>query len=622
MEFDVPGLVAPTTLGSLGMLPTRNAESDPERIGFADRTEDGGWLEVSNAEFAGRVDRLARGFLAAGVGSGDRIALMAPNSLQWTVIDFALWSVGAVVVPVPSGASGGAARWILSDSGAVAVVVHGQDAATVAQVRPDLPELRDVWTFGSADVVDALDELSQGAEELTAAELRARTGSLDRDSPATVVYTSGTTDQPRGVLLTHGNFMTLAQNTTERLSELVERPDACTIVVLPLSHVLPRFIQVVSVLGQVRLGHSADMVTGADDIATFRPTFLLVVPHLLERLLGQVEQRAQGDGQGRLFAAAVRSAQQWSLRLDQGRSPSPLSRARRAIFDRTVHRRLHEALGGRVQALLCGGAPLSDALAHTFRGFGLPVLEGYGLTETTGSATVNTLQLNRVGTVGAPLPGTAVRIGEDGAVMIRGVGVMQGYWHDEPATRAVIDADGWLTTGDLGVLDEHGFLRITGRAVDLLITSDGTRVNPAALERELNTAPLVSHSIVVGEARAHLAALIALDPDALHLWSDNNGLERMDLREAAQDPRVHAEIGRAVKRLNALSPTMSVRAFRVLPGPLSPATGHITGGGKLRRGLVAHDYADEIEALYVDPVDVEGPARPGDRTNDAANHRR
>lgn len=602
MEFDVPGLVAPTSVGSLGMLPRLNAESAPTGIGFAEQTTDGGWSEVTHAAFAERVDRLARGFLAAGLAAGDRVALMAPNGLQWTTVDFALWSVGAVVVPVPSGAGSEAARWILSDSGSVAVVVHaGADAQIVAQVRPDLPELRDVWTFGSTDGVDSLDELSQGAEDLTVAELRARTGALDRNSLATIVYTSGTTDRPRGVCLTHGNFLSLAENTIERLRELVDHPDASTIVVLPLSHVLPRFIQVVAVLGRVTLAHSHDEGTTADDIATFRPTFLLVVPHLLERILGRVEQRADGDGRGRLFAAAVHAAQQWSRQAGQGRTPSVLLRARRTLFVRVAQRRMQDALGGRVQAVLCGGAPVAESLAHTFCGFGLPVLEGYGLTETTGSATVNTLQLNRVGTVGTPLPGTTVRIDDEGVVHLRGVGVMCGYWNDEETTRAALDDEGWLRTGDLGELDDHGFLRITGRANDLLTTSDGTRVNPAALERELTTAPLVDHSVIVGEGRPYLAALIALDGEALRLWADNHDRPPLDHATAAQDPAVQAEIERAVRRLDALSPaTMAIRRFRVLPGPLSAATGHVTSSGKLRRSLVAHDYADEIEVLYSD----------------------
>ncbi|KNX36952.1 AMP-dependent synthetase/ligase [Luteipulveratus halotolerans] len=594
-EFDVPPLVVPTQQGNLALLPVRNAEAEPHGVGYVRRASDGSWSEVTHAEFAAAVDALAKGFIAAGISAGDRVGLLSRTRYEWTLTDFALMAAGAVVVPVYETSSAEQVAWVLQDSGAVAVVVESSaHAATVASVRDDLPALHDVWLIDGG----GLDELVEGASEVTDAELRSRRTLADRSTPATIIYTSGTTGRPKGCVLTHGNFLTLTENAVERLKTVVEAPGSSTLLFLPLAHVFARLIQCVAVYSRVRLGHAADVRSVVDDLGSFRPTFVLAVPRVFEKIFNHAEQEAVASGKGRAFTAAVETAVAWSTAVDAGRRPSVLLRTRRAAFDRVVYRRLRDALGGRLEFAISGGAPLGERLGHFFAGAGMPVLEGYGLTETTAPATVNTPELRKIGTVGPPLPGVAVRIADDGEVLVSGVGVFSEYFANPDATSRALQ-DGWLRTGDLGSLDADGFLRITGRLKDIIVTAGGKNVAPAGLEDAVRLHPLVSQCVVVGDQRPYVAALITLDAEMLPVWARARGIEPMSVAEAREHPAVLAALQEAVDGANAaVSRAESIRRFHVLPVDLTEDNGYLTPSLKVRRTLVSRDFAGEISQLY------------------------
>jgi long-chain acyl-CoA synthetase len=595
-EFEVPPLVLPTTVGNLGLLPARNAAAAGPLVGYSRRSADGGWTDVTHSEFAAQVEQLAKGFMAAGLAPGERVALLCRTRYEWTLVDFALLAAGLVVVPVYPTAPPDQVEWVLRNSEVVAAVVETDaDAGRVAGVRRGLPALRDVWQIDG----NGLEDVTAGADEITDAEFRQRSTLADRDSLATIIYTSGTTGHPKGVELTHGNFLGLTENAVERLREVVDAPDAATLLFLPLAHVYARLVQVVAVYARARLGHVPTTDAVVDDLGSFRPTFVLTVPRVLESIYHRAEQEAVGDGRGRLFGRAMRVAEAWSRALDTPKGPSSRLRAMHLAMDRLVYRAIREELGGRLTSALSGGAPLGARLGHVFRGIGLPVLEGYGLTETTASATVNTPQLTRMGTVGLPLPGVSVRIGDDSEVQISGVGVFAGYLDDAAATERTLTEDGWVRTGDLGRLDAHGYLTITGRRSDLLVTSGGAKVSPAALEGAVRAHPLISQCVVVGEGRPHLGALITIDPMLLSLWCDNRDLEQLSSDGASTDDMVASEIKQAIRDANAsLDASAPIRTFTVLPVDLTTANGYLTPSDKVRRDLVQRDFAEEIAGLY------------------------
>lgn len=594
-EFEVPPLVLPTAVGNLGLLPARNAAAEPRHIGFS-RQVDGAWVDVTQEDFAAEVERLARGFIAAGLQPGERVAILSRTRYEWTLTDFALLAAGLVVVPIYPTAPREQVEWVLDDSSAVAAVVETpEDAGLLAALRRDLPDLRDIWQIDG----NGLDEVAAGATEVTDAEFRQRSTLADRDTLATIIYTSGTTGHPKGVELTHGNFLGITENAVERLREMVDAPDAATLLFLPLAHVYARLVQVVAVYARARLGHVPTTEHVADDLGSFRPTFVLTVPRVLESIYHRAEQEAVGDDRSRVFSRAMRVAEAWSRAMETPKGPSRRLKAQHLVMDRLVYRTLRERLGGRLTSILSGGAALSERLGHVFRGIGMPVLEGYGLTETTASATVNTPQLTRVGTVGLPLPGVSLRIGDDSEVQIKGIGVFAGYWHDEAATERARTDDGWLLTGDLGRLDANGYLTITGRRRDVLVTSTGAKVSPAALEGAVREHPLVSQCVVVGEGRPYLGALVTIDPMLLSLWCDNRDLEQLSGDDASTDDLVLAEITQAIRAANSgLDAATPIRAFTVLPVDLTTANGYLTPSDKVRRDLVRRDFAEEIEGLY------------------------
>ncbi|MGL4745045.1 MAG: AMP-dependent synthetase/ligase [Phycicoccus sp.] len=585
--------VSETGSGTLADIPRRWAAEEPERVLFAVRA-DHGWVDVTAAAFSAEVTALARGFAAAGVEVGDAVAIMSRTRYEWTVADFALWTAGAVPVPIYETSSADQVQWILADSGAVGVVVEtARHRDLVEQARAALPGLRQVWSVDGGD----LDRLGLRGADLGEPGLDSRRAGLDRTTLATVIYTSGTTGRPKGVELTHGNFLTLAENAAEELATVVRTDGASTLLFLPLAHVFARFVEVLAVTAGVRTGHSGNLATLLDDLAGFRPSFVLAVPRVFEKIYNSAEAGAEKSGRARVFAGAVATATAWSEAQDGGTLPFGL-RVRHALFDRLVYSRLRDALGGRMQYAVSGGAPLGTRLGHFFRGAGITVLEGYGLTETTAPATVNRPGALRIGTVGQPLPGVDVRIDDDGEVLLRGVGVFRGY-HGQPAATADALVDGWLRTGDLGDLDDDGFLRITGRKKEMLVTAGGKNVAPAVLEDRLRAHPLIGQCIVVGDGQPFIAALVTLDDEMYPGWATSHGLDDLPFARARTDERVLAEIQRAVDDANAaVSTAESIRRFAVLDTDFTVESGHLTPSLKLKRGVVMRDFSDEVDALY------------------------
>ncbi|WP_432487435.1 AMP-dependent synthetase/ligase [Kineococcus sp. SYSU DK018] len=591
-----PPLVPPATSGNLTDCVVDAAREVPGRVSASRKQADGTWRDVTAAEFLADVTAVAKGLLAAGVQPGDRVGLMARTSYEWTLVDVATWFAGAVTVPVYETSSAEQVRWILADSGAVACFAETADnAARVAAVREGLPQLRDVWTLASG----ALEELRTAGRDTGDDELEQRRTGTGPGDPATIIYTSGTTGRPKGCVLTHGNFLDLARNARAAIPEVLQRPDAATLLFLPLAHVFARFIEVLCLVCRIRVGHTPDAKDLLPDLAGFRPTFILAVPRVFQKVYNGAEQRAAAGGKLRaaVFEQAVRTAVAHSRALEGGGPSLPL-RARHALFDRLVYAKLRGLLGGRVEHAVSGGAPMGEHLAHFFRGAGLVVLEGYGLTETTAPLCVNRPSSIRVGTVGLPLPGTDVAVAEDGEVLCRGVGVFHEYRGREEETDGAFE-DGWFRTGDLGEVLESGHVRITGRKKEIIVTANGKNVVPATLEDRLRAHPLVSQAVVVGDGRHYVGCLVTLDEEALPSWGANHGRPGLDATRARTDEVVLAALQQAVDRANeAVSRAESIRRFRVLAGDFTIENGYLTPSQKVKRSEVLRDFAGEIDALY------------------------
>ncbi len=572
----------------------RHATMSPQRVLFSRRT-DAEWQDVTAAQFNAEVEAVARGLLAAGLQAGDRVALVSRTRYEWTLFDYALWWVGAVTVPVYPTLPSDQLAWVLTDSGAVACVVETTEHRyRVDEIRRNsAPELRHVWTIDE----DAVSTLSSMGEDIDAAELEKRRTAVGPDDLATLIYTSGTTGHPKGCMLTHANFMFEVGVAVQDLSELFEADDASTLLFLPLPHVFARVIQVGCVRTGVRLGHSADMRNLMRHLAEFRPTFVLGVPRVFENVFNAASQRAHSEGKGAVFDAAATTAIAYSQAMDRGHF-GPVLRLRHRLFERRVYADLRDALGGRTQYAVSGGAPLGSRLAHFFRGIGVTVLEGYGLTETTAAVTVNLPTAMKIGTVGRPIRGTSVRVADDGELMFRGGQVFRGYWHDDAATRDMLGEDGWMQTGDVGEIDDEGYVTVTGRKKEILVTTGGKNVAPGGLEDTVRAHPLVSHCLVVGEARPFVAALVTLDSAAFAGWRRRHG-KRGKPADLVTDPDLLAEVQTAVDQANAtVSAAESIRTFQILSTDWSEESGHVTPTHKLKRTQVMRDFSDAVERLY------------------------
>ena len=538
---------------------------------------------------------IAKGLVAHGIEPGDRVGIMSRTRYEWTLLDWAMWAAGAVVVPVYETSSAEQVMWIATDADVSFLVVESaRHAETVAEVRADLPSLREVLVIDDG-ALDALRAAGAGVDD---AEIERRRRLASLADVATIIYTSGTTGRPKGAELTHGNFVVLTRNAVEGLGEVVHKPGSRTLLFMPLAHVFARFVEVLCVPAGCVLAHTPDTKNLLPDLASFRPTFILSVPRVFEKVYNSTEQKAAAGGKQKIFLWAAATSIAYSRALDTPKGPGIGLRLQHKVASVLVYSKLRTALGGQVEWAISGGAALGERLGHFYRGIGLKVLEGYGLTETTAPSTVNRPGATKIGSVGIPLPGTSVRIAPDGEVEVKGPHVFLGYHHNEAATAEAFN-DGWFRTGDLGALDDEGFLRITGRKKEIIVTAAGKNVAPAVLEDRLRSHPLISQVVVVGDARPFIGALVTIDPEGLPGWLLAHGRAEMTVAEASVDPEVLASIQKGVERANrAVSRAESIRKYRILATDLTLANGYLTPKLSVRRAQVVKDFAGEIDALY------------------------
>ena len=593
-EFSVP---ATTEIGPDEAVPdllATNVAEYGDQVGLRRRV-DGTWQDVTWKEFGGEVASVAKGLIASGVGAGDRVALQAKTRYEWTVLDFAIWAAGGVVVPIYDSSSADQVAWILSDSGATALIVEtSEHADAVDSIRSEAPDLKSVFVIDDG----AIDQLVSAGSDIPDSELDERRATLKADTVATLIYTSGTTGRPKGCELTHSNFLFEIENGMTLLGTFLN-VDGSILLFIPLAHVLARVIEVGSVKTRTVIGHTPDVKNLLDDLADFKPTFVLAVPRVFEKVFNSAKAKAEADGKGKIFDIAAQVAIDWSKAQDSG-GAGLLLKAQHTLFDKLVYTKLRAALGGRCMGAISGGAPLGERLGHFYRGIGVTVFEGYGLTETTAAASVNHDEAIKIGTVGRPLPGVDARIADDGELLLRGGIVMRGYWKNDKATEENIDGEGWFHTGDLGELDSDGFLKITGRKKEILVTAGGKNVAPGVLEDRLRSHALISQCIVVGDGRPFIAALITLDDDALPGWLESKGKPKDTSPEDLQhDEELNAEIDKAVKDANkAVSHAESIKKFAILASDFTEENGMLTPSLKLKRSVVMKEFDDEVEKLY------------------------
>src|SRR4051794_17348122 len=593
-EFSVP---ATTEVGPDEAIPdllAANVAEHGDEVGYRVH-RDGQWRGVTWEEFGDQGAGAARGLVARGGAPGDRVPLEARTRYEWTVCDFAIWAAGAVTVPVYEPSSADQVAWILSDSAAKAAIVEKPEhAEAMESVRDQAPDLGPVWVLDD----DAVGTLTTAGQDVPDGELDARRAGLKADSLATLIYTSGNTGRPKGCELTHANFLFEINNGMTLLGRFLS-VEGSLLLFIPLAHVLARVLQVGAVKTRTIVGHTPDVKNLVADLGGFQPTFVLAVPRVFEKVFNQAKATADSGGKGKIFDRAAQVAIDWSKAQDTG-GPGLALRAQHGLFDRLVYGRLRAALGGRCIGAVSGGAPLGDRLGHFYRGIGVTVYEGYGLTETTAAAAVNHDDAFRIGTVGRPLPGVAAAIADDGEILIRGGIVMRGYWKNDDATKEAIDGDGWFHTGDLGEIDSDGFLKITGRKKEILVTAGGKNVAPAVLEDRLRAHALISQTIVVGDQRPFIAALITLDEEALPQWLESKGKPKdTPLDKLRDDEDLIKELDAAVADANkAVSHAEAIKKYRVLGSDFTEENGMLTPSLKLKRSVVLKEFGDDVEALY------------------------
>jgi len=592
-QISTPPLVPAATAGNLTNLIAERAWFEPERITMS-RPLGEGWQPVTAREVDEEVRATAKGLIAAGIQIGDRVAIMARTRYEWTILDFATWYAGAVVVPIYDTSSAEQIDWILNDSHSVGIIV--ETPALRDLVQTVLPShTRHVWTMTD----DVLAILREAGKHIGDDEIERRRNAVTPSSLATLIYTSGTTGKPKGVQLTHANFLSETGNVAQGASELFLKPGGSTLLFLPVAHVFGRMVQIGAIASGLHLAHCSDPATRLPmDLASFKPTFVLAVPRIFEKIYNGAEARAEAAGKGKIFKKAADVAIAYSEALDK-KGMSPVLKLKHGLFDKLVYSKLRAGMGGNVEAAISGGAPLGARLGHFYRGAGVTILEGYGLTETTAGATLNLMGAHRVGSVGKPIPGTSVKIAEDGEVLIRGPIVMQGYWQNDAANEEVFDGERWFKSGDLGKLDDEGFLYIVGRKKEIIVTAGGKNVAPAVLEDRLRSHPLVSQCMVVGDNQPFIAALVTIDPDALKAWVANHKKDGASINDLINDPDLIAVIQTAVDEANkAVSKAESIRKFTILPVDFTIAGGHLTAKLSVKRHVVAKEFAQEIDALF------------------------
>ncbi|GAA2603008.1 AMP-dependent synthetase/ligase [Streptomyces tubercidicus] len=594
-EFSLPALYEVPADGNLTDLIRRNAAQHPD-VAVMGRKVNGVWQDVTAATFLAEVRAAAKGLIASGVRPGDRIGLMSRTRYEWTLLDFAIWSAGAITVPVYETSSAEQIQWILGDSGAVACLVESPThEATVESVRDRLPELANIWQIER----DAIARLQAAGDGISDDEVEARSALADADSPATIVYTSGTTGRPKGCVLSHRSFFAECGNIVERLRPLFRTGESSVLLFLPIAHVFGRLVQVAAVMAPIKLGHAPDIKNLTDDLASFRPKLVLGVPRVFEKVYNSARAKAQADGKGSIFDKAAEVAIAYSRALDTPGGASFGLKLKYKVFDRLVYGKLRAVLGGRATHAISGGAPLGERLGHFYRGIGFTVLEGYGLTESCAATAFNPWDRQKIGSVGQPLPGSVVRIADDGEVLLHGEHLFTEYWNNPSATKEAL-SDGWFHTGDLGTLDEDGYLAITGRKKEILVTAGGKNVAPAVIEDRIRSHALIAECMVVGDGRPFIGALVTLDEEFLPRWAEEHGHPAgVTPAQLTEDPELLAAVQRAVDDGNAaVSKAESVRKFRILPTQFTEESGHVTPSLKLKRNVVAKDFAEDIEALY------------------------
>ncbi|MGN6472559.1 MAG: AMP-dependent synthetase/ligase [Mycobacteriales bacterium] len=594
-DFSVPADFDISDDANLTDAVLANAAEYPDRVVF-DRKVDGTWQPITAKQFATEVKQAAAGLIASGVQPGERVCIMSSTRYEWTLLDYAIWTAGAVTVPIYETSSAEQVEWIVSDSGAVGVFLESDThRKTYDEVSSRLTGVRNVWGIEDG----AVDELSKAGQGVSEDDIEQRRRTLKPSSLATIIYTSGTTGRPKGCELTHYNFLFDATSTTEGLTEMFG-DDQSTLLFLPLAHVFARIIQVGCVQNRVRMGHTADIKNLLPDFAVFKPTFVLSVPRVFEKVYNTAKQHAHADGKGAIFDLAETVAINYSRSLDGNLLSRAVWEVPHAVFDKLVYVRLRAALGGKAIGAISGGAPLGARLGHFFRGAGIPIYEGYGLTETTAGATVNRPDAMKVGTVGRPIPGCTVRIADDGEILLKGGNVFGGYYNNAAATQEALESEGWFHTGDIGKLDADGYLTITGRKKELIVTAGGKNVAPAVLEDRLRAHALVSQCMVVGDQKPFIAALVTIDEEAFPAWMSAHGKpESASVSDLVDDADLRAEIQGAIDEANkAVSKAEAIKAFKILGEDWTVESGELTPSLKVKRNVIAETFAKEIDKLY------------------------
>ena len=594
-QISIPAIVPAASAGNLTNLVSERAWFEPERI-MLSRPLGDGWQSVTAKEFEAEVKATAKGLIAAGVNIGDRVAIMSRTRYEWTILDFAVWYAGGCVVPIYDTSSAEQIDWILNDSGSVAIIVETPALRDLVKtVQP--AHTKKMWTMTE----NVLATLAYDGSSISDEEIEKRRSALLPETLATLIYTSGTTGKPKGVQLTHANFLSECGNVVQAASELFLKPGGSTLLFLPVAHVFGRMVQIGSVAAGLHLAHCSDPVGRLPlDLASFKPTFVLAVPRIFEKVYNGAEAKAEAAGKGKIFRKAAEIAIEYSKGIESGKI-SPMLKFKHGLFDKLVFSKIRHGLGGRVEAAISGGAPLGERLGHFYRGAGITILEGYGLTETTAGATLNLSKRIKVGSVGLPIPGTTIKIAEDGEVLIQGPIVMQGYWKNDAANAEVFSGDRWFHSGDLGKLDDEGFLYIVGRKKELIVTAGGKNVAPAVLEDRLRAHPLISQCMVVGDNQPFIASLITIDQDALKTWVTANKKEGASLADLTNDPALISVIQSAVDEANkAVSRAESIRKFTILPTDFTIAGGQLTAKLSLKRHVIGKEFAAEIAALFAD----------------------
>ncbi|MGO2030268.1 AMP-dependent synthetase/ligase [Glutamicibacter ardleyensis] len=594
-EYSSPLRIHSPENSNITDLLLRHANSAANPALFSVPAANGDWQDITASQFAADVSAIARGFIASGIEQGSRICLMARTRYEWTLVDFAIWYAGCITVPIYETSSPSQVAWIIADSGARAVVVESANHENVvrqAAHQESLDELDEVWQFDAG-----LDELRELGKNVSDEQLEARRSAATLNDVATVIYTSGTTGRPKGCELTHGNFVELSDNAAAELPECVY-PGAATIMFLPLAHIFARYISILAVSVGCRVGHTPDVKNLLPDLQSFQPSFILAVPRVFEKVYNSAMLKAEDGGKGKIFHAGVDVAVAYSRALENGNVPLVL-KAKHKLFDVLLYNKLRTAMGGKIRYAVSGGAPLGQRLGHFFNGIGVTILEGYGLTETTAPISVNTPGKIKIGTVGRPLPGNAVRIAEDGEILTKGICVMRGY-HNRPDLEAETFTDGWFRTGDVGELDSDGFLKITGRKKEIIVTASGKNVIPALLEDQIRADALVSQCVVLGDGRPFISALVTLDSESLPGWLERNQLDKsLTIEQAGELDVVKAHIQSLVDKANkSVSRAEAIKAFRIVPTDFTETSGHLTPSMKIKRAVVFKDYEQVIDEIY------------------------